>query len=213
MVYVLPQHTPIKVQIKIGSHLIVVKKAGVEVWRQRVDAAAASEYEFNPSFVTAPIVAPPPGAGTPVPTDTPARKTDFITDTPPPADATPAVVEHTPVAPMPIAPIVPAPPPPTPVPTPPMPTGPVTVAPNAVAKVSGDAPNISRLKSQNIPAVAAAKLCIDPAGGVTTVDFVTKLDKHIANDLAEQLKTWKYKPYLLNGTPIGACFVVTMRMK
>ena len=69
------------------------------------------------------------------------------------------------------------------------------------------------LRSQNVPPIAAAKLCIDTSGSVTTVDFVTKLDKHIAGDLAEQLKTWKYKPYVRSGTPLGACFVVTMRMK
>jgi eukaryotic-like serine/threonine-protein kinase len=208
----LPQHTPIKMQVKIGSHLIVVKKAGVEVWRQRVDAAAASEYEFNPSFVAPPVVSPPSGTAPISPPVAPAaetvKKPDFITEAPP--DAAP-VVEHATVVPMPVAPVIPAPP--TPEPAPVIPTGPVTIAPNAVAKLSGDAPNISRLKSQNVPPVAAAKLCIDTSGSVTSVDFVTKLDKHIAGDLAEQLKAWKYKPYVRAGTPLGACFVVTMRMK
>ncbi|MEO8844540.1 MAG: serine/threonine-protein kinase [Kofleriaceae bacterium] len=208
----LPQHTPIKVQVKIGSHLIVVKRAGVEVWRQRVDAEAASEYEFNPSFVAPPVVSPPGNAApiAPAPIVETVTKPDFLTEVPP--DAAP-VVEHA-VVPMPIAPVIPAPPPaPEPTPAPVIPTGPVTVAPNAVAKLSGDAPNISRLKTQSVPPVAAAKLCIDTSGSVTSVDFVTKLDKRIAGELVEQLETWKYKPYVRAGTPLGACFVVTMRMK
>jgi hypothetical protein len=89
----------------------------------------------------------------------------------------------------------------------------VTVAPNAVTKLSGDSPNITRYKAQSLPAVTAAKLCIDKAGNVASVDFVGKLDKRVGEDLADQLKAWKYKPYVLRGTPIGACFVVTMRMK
>ena len=94
-----------------------------------------------------------------------------------------------------------------------MPTGPVTVAPNAVTKLTGDSPNISRYRSQSLPPITAAKLCIDKAGNVASVDFVGKLDKRVTEDLADQMKTWKYKPYLLRGTAIGACFVVTMRMK
>jgi hypothetical protein len=64
-----------------------------------------------------------------------------------------------------------------------------------------------------LPTITAAKLCIDTSGNVASVDFVAKLDKRVATDLADQLKTWKYKPYVLRGTAIGACFVVTMRMK
>ncbi len=94
-----------------------------------------------------------------------------------------------------------------------MPTGPITVAPNAVTKLAGESPNISRYKAQSLPAITAAKLCIDKLGNVASVDFVGKLDKRVANDLADQLKAWKYKPYALRGTAVDACFVVTMRMK
>jgi serine/threonine protein kinase len=201
----LPQHTPIKMQVKIGSHLIVVKKAGVEVWRQRVDAAAASEYEFNPSFVGPPIVSPP-GSSAPPAAEKKPESTTITEEKIEPTKPDPQQ-EVQPV-PMPIAPNVPAPPP-----APVMPTGPVTVPPNAVTKVSGDAVNITKLRAQNLPAVAAAKLCIDVGGAVTSVDFVTKLDKQLAGTLSDQLRTWKYKPYVRAGTPIGACFVVTMRMK
>ncbi|HET9988901.1 MAG TPA: PEGA domain-containing protein, partial [Kofleriaceae bacterium] len=223
----LPQHTPIKLPIKPGSHTIILKKGGAEVWRQTVNAEASSDIELNPSF-TAPVpaVLPPvvqPSAHTVKKSATEA----FVTDEPAPApnpDAAATPQEQAP-APMPERPVVPAPPPPappaptptpTPTPTPPapvVPTGPVTVAPNAVTKLSGETPNISRYKTQTLPTIAAAKLCIDTAGNVASVDFVGKLDKRVAGDLADQLKTWKYKPYLVHGTAVGACFVVTMRMK
>jgi hypothetical protein len=196
----LPQRTPIKMQIKVGSHVIVVKKGGLEVWRQTVNAEAASDIELEPSFAAAATPAPAiQVAQPPAPSPEPVVVVDAA-----------AAPEPVPV-PMPQQEVVPAPPPPPP--TPIVPTGPVTVAPNAVTKLSGDAPNISRLRSQNLPAVAAAKLCIDAAGSVSSVDFVGKLDKKVAGDLAEQLKTWKYQPYVKAGTALSACFVVTMRMK
>jgi serine/threonine protein kinase len=47
---VLPQRTPIKVSIKVGPHTVAVRQAGVEVWRQNVNAEASVDYEYNPSF-------------------------------------------------------------------------------------------------------------------------------------------------------------------
>lgn len=89
----------------------------------------------------------------------------------------------------------------------------MTVAPNAVMKRSGEAPNITRFTGQSLPPVAAAKLCIDTQGNVTSVDFVGKIDAKIASELSATLKTWKYAPYVQAGTTLSACFVVTMRMK
>jgi hypothetical protein len=220
----LPEHTPIKLPIKPGSHTIVLKKNGAEVWRQTVNAEASSDIELNPSF-TAPLPPNLAGAQTSAqPAAHTVRRTAteaFVTDEPAAKpDAAAAPQEQPAPVPMPERPVVPAPPPvsPTPTPTPPptpppLPTGPVTVAPNAVTKVSGESPNISRYRSQSLPTITAAKLCIDTKGNVASVDFVGKLDKRVGEDLADQLKTWKYKPYLLRGTAIGACFVVTMRMK
>ena len=65
---VLAQKTPITASLKVGPHSIVVRKDGLEVWRQNVNAEASSEYEYNPSFTAdkqreraerAPVVAPP----------------------------------------------------------------------------------------------------------------------------------------------------------
>jgi serine/threonine protein kinase len=46
----LGQTTPIKTALKVGSHKIVVKQNGVDVWQQNVNAEASSDYEFHPSF-------------------------------------------------------------------------------------------------------------------------------------------------------------------
>jgi serine/threonine protein kinase len=46
----LGQKTPIKTTLKVGPHSIVVRKDGIDVWRQSVNAEASSEYEYNPSF-------------------------------------------------------------------------------------------------------------------------------------------------------------------
>jgi len=220
----LAQHTPIKVPIKPGAHTIILKRGGAEVWRQTVNAEASSDIELNPSFTT---TAPPTGAALPgvQPSPHTVKKSAteaFVEDTTPApakpdASAAPQEQPTPPPAPtpMPERPVVPAPPvTPTPAPAPaPLPTGPITVAPNAVTKIAGESPNISRYKAQSLPAITAAKLCIDKLGNVASVDFVAKLDKRVAEDLADQLKTWKYRPYSLRGTAIGACFVVTMRMK
>jgi serine/threonine protein kinase len=49
----LGQKTPIKTTLKVGSHKIVVKQNGVDVWQQNVNAEASSDYEFHPSFTDA----------------------------------------------------------------------------------------------------------------------------------------------------------------
>ncbi|CAN5284966.1 hypothetical protein BH11MYX1_BH11MYX1_09750 [soil metagenome] len=207
----LPQHTPVKLAVKPGSHTIIVKRGGVEIWRQTVNAEAASEYEFNPSFLPLPAAASDPKASV---------SDAFITDAPAPSVASDAVLAVESPLPVPFAPTVvmptPAPMPPAPVAPPALtvvPTGPVTVAPNAVAKRSGEAPNISRFTGQSVPAVAAAKLCIDTRGNVSSVEFVGKIDPKIESELTSTLRTWTYAPYVQAGTTLSACFVVTMRMK
>jgi serine/threonine protein kinase len=46
----LAKKTPVTMPLKVGPHSIVVRKDGLEVWRQNVNAEASSEYEYNPSF-------------------------------------------------------------------------------------------------------------------------------------------------------------------
>ncbi len=214
------QRTPLKLTVAPGAHTIIIKRGGVEIWRQTVNAEAASEYEFNPSFVrtgqpaapdarkapTEPSLTDPAGPSVPSASGM-VPASSVMSDATAAADATaPSPVPATTPTPLPV------PTPPAPV-MPVVPKGPVTIAPNAVAKRSGDAPNISRYTGESVPAVAAAKLCIDPQGNVTSVEFVGKIDTKIANDLSTTLRTWKYAPYVQAGITLSACFVVTMRMK
>lgn len=66
----LAQKSPITTSLKAGPHSIVVRKDGVDVWRQNVNAEASSDYEFNPSFTAdkqrerAKTPMPPPPAPT-----------------------------------------------------------------------------------------------------------------------------------------------------
>jgi hypothetical protein len=83
-----------------------------------------------------------------------------------------------------------------------------------VTKLSGDLPNIARFsKTADLPAMAPAKLCIDTTGHVTSADFLVKLEKHVASDLGDALRTWRYAPYIKGGVALVACFVVTVRIK
>jgi serine/threonine protein kinase len=220
----LSQHTPIKIPIKVGPHVVVVRKDNVELWRQTITAEASSVYELNPILTDdKPHGHPaPPAPGRPMrrpvveaPEPEKVEKPDKVE--PPPAPAPEVKAEVPPPAPLPVpTPVTPPPPTPTPPPAPPPApshTAPVTVAPNAVTKLSGSLPNIAKFSKTELPAVAAAKLCIDVNGAVTSVDFITKLEKHAATDLGDALRTWRYTPYREKGIAFSACFVVTLRMK
>ena len=63
------------------------------------------------------------------------------------------------------------------------------------------------------PPMIRAKLCIDTAGKVTVVNVLTRLDREASSDLAGALRAWSYAPYRRAGTPVAACFVVTLRVK
>ncbi|MDB4952884.1 MAG: serine/threonine protein kinase [Myxococcales bacterium] len=133
---------------------------------------------------------------------------------PKPEPPKPAVVTKPVVVVPPPPPVVPAKPPaPAPIVTQARPTGPVLVAPSAVTKLSGETPSIGKSKNVDIPPVVAAKVCIDVAGNVSSVDALTKLDRIAKQGLVEGLMSWKYVPYKKDGGAAAACFVVTMRVK
>jgi eukaryotic-like serine/threonine-protein kinase len=104
---------------------------------------------------------------------------------------------------------------PTPAPAaPPKRSGPPPIVPpNAVKKVSGEPPSIEKFKNVELPAMLAAKICIDHTGRVTSADMMTKVTTRVANDLTASLRTWRYAPYMLKGAASPACFVVTFRAK
>ncbi len=226
--------TPLKATIKAGSHVIVVRQNGVEVWRQSLKAEANSDYEFNPSFTadkqreraargTSPTVgAPkPPAANKPKaeatetsPEPAPELPMPAKIESPPDKPPTTPAVLVTPPAPAP----APAPPPPAHVaqPAPPAhaaPTAPINVAPGAVKRLSGETPDIQKSKYTELPSVIAVKVCIDTAGYVTSVSMLTKVDHRTEASLEGTLKSWKYAPYKKDNLAVPACFSVPFRVQ
>ncbi|MBV8763073.1 MAG: hypothetical protein JO257_37650, partial [Deltaproteobacteria bacterium] len=92
-------------------------------------------------------------------------------------------------------------------------SAPVVVLEKQVQKLSGPTPNIEAFKNSDVPAMISAKLCIDPAGKVTAVNVLTKLDRQASTELVDVLQAWSYAPYKQAGAAVNACFVVTLRVK
>jgi serine/threonine protein kinase len=239
----LAQRTPLRMPIKPGSHTIVLRQGGREVWRQQLDAQPATNYEFTPSMTEAKqreraARAEAPRAGRPeartptVPGDadpaesgsearvaaSSASDPDRAPSARPPVTipALPAVPSIGPVEPAPAPPpiaIAPAPAAP-PVPAPrPAPSAPVLVPPTAVTRIAGATPTVGKSQRGEVPPVVAAKVCITATGRVADVAVVTKLERRTSNDLIAALRDWAYKPYLQAGVAVPACFVVTFRTK
>jgi hypothetical protein len=112
-----------------------------------------------------------------------------------------------------VAPTLPPPVKPLPTPPPTEHVGPALVAPSAVTKLSGETPKLGVAKNVDMPSVVAAKVCIDPSGQVSSAELLTKLERHAVSDLVDAIRTWRYAPYKASGTPVAACFVVTLRVK
>jgi serine/threonine protein kinase len=231
----LAEKTPTKITIKVGPHTIAVRQNGAEVWHQSFTAEASSDYEFNPSFTADkqreralraahPTPKPsPPADVAPETLESPAPTgagSGSAAAPPPPASPTAAAPPPSAAPPAATAPPTaaapPSPPPaaPSPAPAKPLaPAGPVLVLQNQVTRVSGGEPDIAAFKNTSVPPTISAKVCIDPAGHVTTVNVLTKLDRQAASDLADAVKAWAYAPYKKDGTAVAACFVLAMRVR
>jgi len=92
-------------------------------------------------------------------------------------------------------------------------TGPVTVAPTAVRRVSGDTPTLGTSRPDEVPPVIAARVCIDPGGSVTSVNILSRLERHTSSDLVSTIRGWRYAPYKQDGVARAACFAVSFRVK
>ena len=206
--------TPVTRVIKAGPHVIALRQNGVEGWRQNLVAEADADHEFRPVFSEQKkrerrqrIVG------------NPSERAVETTDSAPPVDPPPEAKTET--APIAIAPKIEPPAPPAPLP-PPAPkakpvavphSGPVMVAPNAVRRVAGETPTLGASKPENMPPVVAAKVCIDTSGAVSSIDIITKLERHTTVDLVSSMKAWRYAPYKQDGTAVPACFSVNFRVK
>ena len=218
---VISDRTPVSRAITVGKHDIGIRQGGLVVWRQHLQAELDGEYEYRPVFSeqkkrerqqrvipterpvavtmpeTEPVVEPEPpatdAASAPIATVT---KPEQPPELPPPPVTPPRV----------IGPVTK----PTVVPQ----TGPLFVTPNAVKRLTGETPTLGASKPQNMPAVVSAKVCIDASGAVSSVEILTKLERHTTSDLSATMKTWRYAPYKQpDGTAAPACFSVNFRVK
>jgi serine/threonine protein kinase len=233
----LPDRTPVTINVKPGKHSIVMRQNGVEVWRQDVQAQAGVDHEFSPSMTEAKQRERAQRVAGVVPKRLDERDTKTVDQTPgkPPENAKPddkadptkpdptkppdpKATQPGPFDPKPVTPVTPPivpPKPPVVAPTPPpAPRGPVNVAPHTVKRLSGDAPTFKKVRNAELPAMVSAKLCIDTAGKITSVDVLTKqLDRATVVDMMSTIRGWRYAPYLQNGSAIAVCFVVPFRLK
>jgi hypothetical protein len=206
----LADRTPINRPIDAGPHTIALRQNGVEIWRQSLVAEVDADHEFRPVFKRA-------VGGIRTKSDKPGD---------PEPQLAPKIEPTT--EPTPPAPVVPTPSSPDPMPPPPAPpnaplkprivgpaetNGPITVAPTAVKRLSGGTPTLGASRPDQLPPVVAAKVCIDPAGSVTAVEIMTKLERHTIADLTTAIRTWRYAPYHQNKVAIAVCFSVNFRVK
>jgi hypothetical protein len=152
---------------------------------------------ISPVAVVPPPIAEPPPAPPPAPPTNPRTVG-------PPATPAPRTVGPPSTGPVPGNPA-------TPVPG--TPATPVTVAPTAVRRISGETPTLGASRPDQMPSVVAAKVCIDSRGTVTSVDIISKLERHTGSDLARTIRGWRYAPYKQAGTAVPACFSVNFRVK
>ncbi|HEY4239810.1 MAG TPA: protein kinase [Kofleriaceae bacterium] len=154
------------------------------------------------AHVTTGKIFAPTGAPTPTPAPAPPTTTTTTRPTPPiTTGAPPAPAITTSAPPHPSVPVAN-----------PIPRGPVTVPPTAVTRISGGT-DVTRIKGTEIPPVIAAKVCIDTSGKVAAADLLTKIEKHTGAELVESIRGWRYQPYVKDGAPTPACFVVSFRVK
>ena len=226
--HALDVRTPLKMPIKIGPHTVALRANGVEVWKNAINAQAATDYTFDPAFTPAkqalraqwkPPTAPEPRVDEPTPkpepkVEAPVEPPPPVPVPPPPPVDQPKRVFVDPTTPPPPKPVVTVAPPPRPVVIEtPRPLVAVTVAPSAVTKLSGEVPKLGIAKNVDLPPVVAAKLCIDVDGKVTSAQTISKIEHHASEDLADVLRTWHYAPYRAAGTPAPACFVVSFKTR
>jgi hypothetical protein len=74
-------------------------------------------------------------------------------------------------------------------------------------------PTLGKSKRAEVPPVVAAKVCIDTAGKVSSVEMITKLERLTSMDLSHAIHTWRYSPYKPGGLATPACFVVSFRVQ
>lgn len=213
----LPAGNPVVAEVEPGAHILaIVDRDGDELWRQEIETAARTNYEFEPSIKrkrsrsrdrddetdddksddTNPIVAD-------VEVDDEFDDSDI---------ANPGTAGTQPVnliaADLPTTKL-----PPAPVDKPVKQDAerkkrPITLLPHQVKKRSGSLPPIAG-EDHDVPSRAGAKLCIDTRGDVVSAKLLTEMSNRARTRITNALRAWQYAPHRENGTAVPACFAVT----
>ncbi len=183
--------TPIKLSIAAGRRAVALRAGQAEVWRKEIDVRASAVYELHPAIPAPPPTGAPPTTSSADPA--PAALASQPSTPPSPTPAAPAADPAAPAAPSPAA------------------AAPVMVPSAAVHRLDGAAPRITPPASTALPATITAKLCIDDAGRITSVEMTTPLDPDLAAQITGALRTWQYAPYRAGGTAQAVCFQVAFR--
>jgi serine/threonine protein kinase len=235
-------NTPFNKEIAPGSHELAVRDSNGDIkWSKDVKATANTKFEFNADLnaiaekqrqreaaaaaaTRVAAVAPEKrrtaktgggekidlGSSTGSSYTPEATKVETVTPPPPPPPVVDEKKETEVVAPPVVEKKETVPPPPVKKAEP----KPVMLKPGEVTRISGELGNLKAdLKSgQEMPTSIAAKVCIDTAGKVTSVQ-VLKLTGELADTVKKKLKGFRYSPYKQNGVAVPACLFETFKFK
>ena len=210
-----------RTQYEFAPSMSDIKRREREEREARVAAAVPRE-RAHPTTTVAPslpsVVTPPIASGSAAPgsagsgSAAPAKLPVAVTtgsaarpvETPAPLVVAPPTVVKPAVPPVVVAP-----------PVAPRTGPPAVIPPNAVKRTSGELPKIQTIvrpgEEAAVPTSISAKICIDAAGTVTSVN-IYKVTGTVATKLASAIKTWRFTTHKVDGKAVPACFVNTFAM-
>jgi eukaryotic-like serine/threonine-protein kinase len=117
------------------------------------------------------------------------------------------------VTPAPVPPPAPAIQQPRTRPAPARPSGPIIVPANRTRREGGSTRPIRFPSYEQPPKAITAKLCIDIAGGVTSVKVLTPVSPGVRSVVERSLAKWRYRPVVEGDDKVAACFATTFRLQ
>ena len=85
----------------------------------------------------------------------------------------------------------------------------VDAAPAATAR-TGAPPRLRARDGEEIPARAAARICIDRRGAVQSVRIFDELSPRVRARVVRAVEKWRYQPHVRDHKPVPACFEETI---
>jgi TonB family protein len=55
---------------------------------------------------------------------------------------------------------------------------------------------------------AMVKVCVEPGGNVKEAKIVKGADALLDPEILSKVRTWRYKPYMVNGRPVPFCYML-----